>query len=78
MNEIIVGLISTIVGLWLGSIEMRLKNLDARLREAPSRSEVEKTISNKIEPVKVLQAEIKEDVKYMRARLDHFINNQDK
>ena len=70
MDPILVGIISTIVGLWLGGLEIRMRNLDARLRESPSRQEVSKEIEVRLESVKVLQTEIKEDIRLIRETLE--------
>lgn len=70
MEAIVLGLLTTVLGLWLGSIEVRMRGIDGRLREAPSREEVDKTIDNKTESIKVLQQEIKEDIKEMRRSLE--------
>lgn len=76
MEPILVGLISTIVGLWLGSVEWRLRNMDTRMRNAPSREEVEKQIDLKNEALRVMQKEIKEDVRDINKKLDALINAQ--
>ena len=52
-----------------------MRNLDSRLRDAPSRLEVERTIESKTEAIKVLQQEIKEDIREMRRQLEKLTEN---
>lgn len=66
----LVGLLTSINLTVLGILFRRMNMLDERLRQAPSREEVEKTVDTKLEAVKVLQQEIKEDIKYMRHQLE--------
>lgn len=40
MESYLIGLAVSVLMLWLGSMEVRFRNMDARLREAPSREEV--------------------------------------
>ena len=68
-ESIIVGLVITIAGVWMGSIEVRFRNMEARMREAPSRKEVSNEIEVRMESVKVLQQEIKEDIRLIRDQL---------
>lgn len=44
--------------------------MDARLRKAPSRAEVSDTIELKQEGLKVLQHELKEDIKDMKRHIE--------
>ncbi len=73
MEPLITGLVVAVVGVWLGSMERRMRNLDARVRLSPSRDEVHKTIDLKQEAVKVLQQELKEDLKEINRKLDRLI-----
>ena len=70
METLITGMIATIVSLWLGSLEWRLKNMDARLRAAPSRAEVNSTIDLKQEAIKVMQKELKDDIHDMKRHIE--------
>lgn len=69
MDPVVIGLISTIVSIWLGSVEFRMRNLDQRLRDTPSKDEVSEEIKVRQEPIKVLQHEIKEDIKEIKEML---------
>lgn len=74
MEEIIIGLVSSIVGIWLTSIERRLKTMDARLREAPSREETDHLIDLKQEATKAVQEEIKADIIRVETKIDRLID----
>ena len=61
--------ISIIVGLvliFIRNLRADMKDLETRVRQAPSRAEVKEEIRIQQEPLRVLQQEIKEDVKEMR------------
>jgi len=68
-ETMLIGIVVSIVSLWLGSIEIRMRNMDARMRDAPNRKEVSKEIEVRMESVKVLQQEIKEDIRLIRDQL---------
>jgi len=76
VDEIIVGILTTVAGVWLGSLEWRLKSMDVRLRDAPSRKEVIETIDIKQEAGKAIQKEIQEDIRDIRRKLDQLIDLQ--
>ena len=44
--------------------------MDARLRAAPSRSEVNQTIDLKQEAIKVMQKELKDDIRDMKRHIE--------
>ena len=67
-------LIPTIVGLWLGSIEVRIKMAENKLTRRPDRYEVIKEIDIRLEPLKVQQSELKEDILYIRKQLDKLVD----
>lgn len=73
MSDVILASIASIVSgvftLWLRGISMKIKDLDERLRQAPSREEVSKEIEVRQESIKVLQQEIKEDIKEVKQTL---------
>ena len=73
MNEVIIYLISAIVGLWLGSVEWRLRNMEQRLRNSPDRHEVNRQIDIKQEATTAVQQELKEDMKEVKQKLDRLI-----
>jgi len=76
MLELFTGISTTIVALWLGSMEIRMRNLDARLRDAPSRTEVSNEIEIRMEAVKMLQQEIKEDIREMKRHLERLADKK--
>ena len=65
-----VGAIVAIIVGWFGSIEFRLRSLDVRVRNNPSRREVSEEIEVRQESIKVLQREIKEDIKEIRRAIE--------
>ena len=74
MMEIsIEAVVMTILGLWLGSSEWRMRNMDTRLREAPSRKEVEKQIDLKQEVVKSDIEHIKDSQERIEEKLDKLL-----
>ena len=70
MDPIIIGVIVSSVGLIWGSIEVRMRNLDNKLRDVPTRREVSDEIEVRQESLRVLQQEIKEDIREMRRSLE--------
>ena len=74
MESGLIGIIGAVLALWLGSIEVRMRNLDARLREAPSRDEVAVEIDIRQEAIKAVQAEIKEDVNRLEHKIDKLLD----
>lgn len=73
MEALLLKIVSVIGGVWLASIEWRLRSVDQKLRQVPSRREVNTQIDIKSEAIKVLQQEIKEDVKEIKEKLDRLI-----
>lgn len=70
METLLIGLVVTLVSIWAGSIEIRMRNMDEKLRQVPTRREVSKEIEVRQESVKVLLQELKEDIKQVRHTLD--------
>ena len=82
VEPVLIGLVITVLSGWLGSIEMKIRALDVRLRESPSRKEVSSEIEVRQAPVKALQKEIKadlkEDIKEIKAclrKIEERLNN---
>ena len=69
-DPILLGLLTSIAGIWLGSVEIRMRNLDNKLRDIPSRKEVNENIDIRLESVRVLQQEIKEDIKELKVYIE--------
>jgi len=76
MDPILVGVISTILSLWLGSIEVRMRHLNGELRNVPSRKEVSREIDLKQASIEVMQNEIKEDIHEMKRALEKLADKQ--
>ena len=76
MTDILVYIITTIIGLWLGSVEYRIKTLMNKISELPDRTEVKDLIDMKGEGSKLLQKEIQEDVRRLETKVDKLIELQ--
>jgi len=66
MEPLLLGTAAAIISLWLGSIEVRMKNLS----DKPSRKEVTEEIILRNEAIKVLTSEIKDDIKEIKRSLE--------
>ena len=66
-------LIPCVAGLWLGSIEVRIKMAENKLTRRPDRYEIIKEIDVRLKPLQVQQSELKEDILYIRHQLDKLI-----
>lgn len=69
-KELIMAIVTGIVGLWLGRIEYKMRETDTMLRDIPDREEVIEQIEVRLESVKLLQQEIKEDVREIRRGIE--------
>lgn len=75
MNIDLISIILTsVIGLWLGSMELRMRKQEDKMTRRPDRYEVIKEIDVRLEPIKVQQVELKEDIKYIRAQVDKVID----
>lgn len=77
MEALAIGVLITIMSLWLGSIEIRMRNTNDKLCNKPDRKEVSEEVDVRLEPIRVLQSEIKEDIRHMRDQLDRIIERKD-
>lgn len=69
-KEIIMAIVTAIIGLWLGRIEYKMREQDQMFRDIPNRREVAEEIEVRLEAVKVLQGEIKDDIKEIRRAIE--------
>lgn len=69
-KEIIMAIVTAIIGLWLGRIEYKMREQDQMFRDTPNRREVSEEIEIRLESVKVLQNEIKDDIKEIRRAIE--------
>lgn len=69
-KEIIMAIVTAIIGLWLGRIEYKIREQDQMFRDIPNRREVAEEIEVRLEAVKVLQSEIKDDIKEIRRAIE--------
>ena len=74
----VIGLVVSIITGIIGVLFRRMNELDRRLRGAPDRDEVKDLIDTKLESVKVLQQEIKEDTKELSRKMDKLIHTINK
>lgn len=70
----LLGIAVSIISGAFGMAFKRIGELDRRLREAPDRDEVKDLIDTKLESVKVLQREIREDVRNCEEKIDKILN----
>ena len=73
MEGMVLEVAMAIITLWLGSTEWRLRTMDQRMRNAPSREEMEKMIEIKQEAIKAIQESIKEDIRELNKKIDTLI-----
>lgn len=76
LNEIVMGLLASIASIWLGSVEVRMRNLNEKLRDIPTRDEVKESIEIRQEALHVMQREIKEDIKEIKEEIKKLIADQ--
>lgn len=70
MIELVTDLLLPIVMLWLASMEYRMRTNQDKINQVPDRKEVANLINDKLEATKVMQNELKEDIKRVEAKLD--------
>ena len=63
MEGSLIGIIASLLCLWLGSIEVRMRTQNQNLLQKPSRAEVSEEIKVRQEALRVMQQEIKEDLR---------------
>lgn len=73
----LIGIAVSIISGAFGMAFKRIGELDRRLRDAPDRDEVKDLINTKLEVVKVLQHEIKEDTKELKEKIDRICDKLD-
>ncbi len=71
MESLLLGTVAAIISLWLGSVEMRMRNLS----DKPSRKEVTEEIQLRGEALKVLTQEIKEDIRDIKRAIEKLTRN---
>ena len=76
MEAYILSIIGAIVGIWLGSVEIRIRNVDNKLRDIPTRDEVFQTVDLKQEALKAMQKRIREDIQTINIKVDKLIEMQ--
>lgn len=72
--DILSGIVMCIVGIWLGSIEVRFRSMAEKLTKTISRDEAGNLIDLKQMPMKVLQQELKEDIKEIKSHIEQIRN----
>ena len=70
------GILITVVSVWFASIEFRMRNMDSRLRQTQSKKEISDEIELRQESIKVLQTEIKEDIRNIMQKLDKILDQK--
>lgn len=72
--DILSGLVMCIVGIWLGSIEVRFRSMADKLNKTITRDEAGNLIDLKQMPIRVLQQELKEDIKEIKGSIEQIRN----
>lgn len=70
MIELITQIIVPIVLAYCGYSEVRMRRLEEQLNKTPDRKEVAALVTDKLEATKVMQSELKEDIRRLEAKLD--------
>lgn len=76
MDVILIAFVSTILSLWLGSIEWRLRNMSNELSKRPTRSESQNYIDIRQEVLRQSTGDLKDDVKRLEEKIDKLIDIQ--
>lgn len=76
MTNLIETITAGIIGLWLGSVEYRMRKVRERSEESPKREEVSKLIDLKQEALKVSHIDIKKDLEKLERKIDKLIDIQ--
>lgn len=69
LGEIVMGVISV----WLGANEYRLRSLQNKVNSTADRKEIHGLIDLKVESLKLMQGELKEDLKRIEHKLDKLL-----
>lgn len=70
------GVIAGIITLWLGSTEIRMRNLNSRLTQAPSEADMQLYVDIKQEALKAEQAAQRANFARLEAKIDRLIDLQ--
>lgn len=74
MDSILTYIITTILGLWLGSLEYRLKKHNEQIAEKPSRKEVNVITDYRLEALKASDGDLRDDIKRLEQKVDKLID----
>lgn len=74
MQDILTYVVTSIVGLWLGSVEIRLRNQNKDISQKPDRTEVDYLINIKSEATKLEVREVRDDIKRLEAKIDALVD----
>lgn len=69
MEPTILSILGIIAAAWFANLEYRMRKLDDRQRLTPTRTEIIEDIDVRLETLKVLQLEIKEDIRDLRTHI---------
>lgn len=69
-------IIASILGLWLGSNEWRLRNMNNELKRTLDKDDIRDLIDLKQEVLRSEQQDIKEDLRRLEAKIDKLIDLQ--
>lgn len=74
--DTLIGIVLTLIGSYVGSLEWRMREMDERLRQAISKEDIIELIDMKQESMEVMQKELKDDIKSLDAKLDKLIDRE--
>lgn len=66
----------SVVGVVIGYIMWKFKKIETKVDKSLDEQEVRQIIDDKIEPMKVMQKEVKEDLNRIEAKLDRLIERR--
>jgi hypothetical protein len=70
MIDSVAAIMSTIVAMWLGSVEWRLRGAHQNLGAKADKAEVRELVDLKLEAVRQEYHEVKEDIRKLEVKLD--------
>lgn len=76
MDYFITSIALAVIGLWLGSIEIRIRNMSNELKDKTSRAELKEQSKETNFTILELKRDMKEDVNRIEKKIDFIISRQ--
>lgn len=70
MIDSVAAIMSTVVALWLGSVEWRLRGIHQHSRTLADKREVRELIDLKLESIRQMEQELRGDIRKLENKLD--------